>query len=127
MYSHPRRVVTSKNRKGNLLQSFGDQNLRIFFLEPLKNDADIVHLEAEVIEGRCKAGTPFQNGEADHTIADMPVVGLIEALCDSFHAEHGFVEARHSLLILGIQSEMSNFSRHNFSLLSERPSYWNSA
>ena len=68
-----------------------------------------------------RSGTSFQNGEADHAIADMPVIGLIEALCDSFHAEHGFVEARHSLLILGIQSEMSNFSRHNFSLLSERP------
>src|SRR5258708_38052789 len=104
--------MTSKHCKGHLLQTFGDQNLWIFLLEFFKDDADVVHLEAEVIEGGVKTGAPSQNRETDHAIADMPVIGLIKAHGDSFHAEHGFVKIRHSVLILGIQREMSDSSGH---------------
>src|SRR6476659_1202980 len=103
--------MTSKDCKGHLLQTFGDQNLRIFLLEFFKNDADIVHFEATVIEGGMKTGTPAQNRETDHAVVDMSVIGLVKALRDSFHAEHGFVETRHPVLILGIQREMSDSCR----------------
>src|SRR6266850_3136015 len=107
--------MTSKHCKGHLLQTFGDQNLWIFLFESFKNDADVVHFEAEVIEGGMKTGASSQNRETDHAIADMPVIRLVKALRDPFHAEHGFVEIRHSVLILGIQREMSNSCRHDSS------------
>jgi hypothetical protein len=45
----------------------------------------------------------------------VPVIGLVKTLRDSFHAEYGFVEIRHSSLILGIEREMPDFSRHGSS------------
>src|SRR6267142_7245869 len=99
--------MTSEDCKGHLLQTFGDQNLWIFLFESFKNDADVVHFEAEVIEGGVKTGASSQNRETDHAVADMPVIGLVEALRDSFHAEHGFVEIRHSSLILVLERLIS--------------------
>jgi hypothetical protein len=46
----------------------------------------------------------------------MAVIGLVKALRDSFHTEYGFVEIRHSSLILGIQRQMSDSCRRHFSL-----------
>lgn len=93
---------------------------KTFGFESFKNDADVVHFEAEVIEGGMKTRASAQNRETDHAVADMPVIGLVKALRDSFHAEHGFVEIRHSSLILGIERQMSDSCRHHFSLRLER-------
>ena len=96
--------MTSKHRKGRLLQTFGDQNLWIFLFESFKNDTDVVHFKAEVIEGGTKTRAFPRNRETDHAVADMAVIGLVKALRDSFHAEYGFVQIRHSSLILGIEA-----------------------
>jgi hypothetical protein len=88
---------------------------RIFVLEFFEDSADIVHLEPEVIQRRVKTRPPSQNGQADDTVADMPVIGLIEAFRNPLHAKDGFVERRHSLLVLGIECQVSDSSRHDSS------------
>ena len=100
---------------------------KTFGFESFKNDADVVHFEAEVIEGGMKTRASAQNRETDHAVADMPVIGLVKALRDSFHAEHGFVEIRHSSLILGIERQMSDSCRHHFSLRLEHLPHRNPA
>jgi hypothetical protein len=62
-----------------------------------------------------KTRPPPQDSQADDTIADMTVIGLIEALRNPFHAEDGFVERRHSLLVLCIECQVSDSSGHESS------------
>ena len=77
--------MTTEHRERDLLQTFCDQNLGIFVVEFFQDAADIVHLESEVIQRRVKTRPPPQDSQADDTIADMTVIGLIEALCDPLH------------------------------------------
>jgi hypothetical protein len=72
-----------------------------------------IHFGVSTNSARCvKTRPPPQDSQADDTIADMTVIGLIEALCDPLHAEDGFVERRHSLLVFGIERQVSDSSRH---------------
>src|SRR4029079_1782680 len=107
--------MTTEHRERDLLQPFCNQNLRIFVLECFEDNADIIHLESEVIQRRVKTRPPPQDSQADDTIADMTVIGLIEALRNPLHAEDGFVERPHSLLVLGIECQVSDSSRHDSS------------
>jgi hypothetical protein len=66
-----------------------------------------------VIERGMKARAPAQNRETDHAIAEMAVIGLVEALSDSLHAEHGLIKIRHSLLIFGVKRQMPDSRGHD--------------
>jgi len=73
-----------------------------------------------MIERRRKARPPVQNGEAYDPIADMSSVGIVKTACDSLHSEYLLVKSCYPIVVLSIESEMSNFSGHGFSFLQER-------
>jgi hypothetical protein len=70
-----------------------------------------------VIQRGGKPGTAVQDGETYDAIADMSLVRIVKTAGDSLHAEYLLVKGCHAILILGVESEMSDFSRHNFPLL----------
>jgi hypothetical protein len=111
------RVVTPEYGKRHLLQPFGDERLRILLLHCFQNVADIVYLEAEVVQRRGKSRTTVQHGEPYDAVANVALVGIVKAPRYSLHTEYLLVKGRHAILVLSIESEMSDFSRHDFPLL----------
>jgi hypothetical protein len=120
------RIVGSKTGEGNVTLALDHKNVGIKLLQPVSDGLNVVDLQAEVIEPGGKTRLALQQCEANHTIAEMASFLIVVAILighsggNLLHAEKRLIEVGHAEMVVRMNGDVPDFSKHSNYLLVAR-------